>query len=111
MNGKTRRVSKLRRIVPNASTCPTTDPNTTIGAATRGSIDQAHTPIATRPNAKPERPCTNPARHVPSTIDATSSAFIQGSVGGPAAINQEPLSSHIGRRVGGKEHSRADHVP
>src|SRR5579863_8931068 len=110
MNGMARRASKPRRTVSMASSWPTTEPNTTMGAASCGSIDQAQMLIATRPNAKPDRPCTKPARHVPSTTDTRTSLVMGRSVGGPAAVDQHALASHVSRCIGGEEHCRAHHV-
>src|SRR3954463_1880482 len=99
MNGMDLRKSRPRRTEPSDSNCPTMAPNTTIGPMSCGSIDQAQMLIATRPKAKPDRPCTNPARHVPSTTEITTSLVTPrgpGSIGCPAAVDQQALPGHVG---------------
>ena len=48
------------------SNCPINEPNTTMGPASCGLTDQAQTPMAANPNAKPESPCTKPATAAPT---------------------------------------------
>src|SRR5439155_3232086 len=114
MNGADLLNSILRRTEPSESSWPTMAPNTTIGPMSCGSIDHAQMLIATRPKAKPDRPCTNPARHVPSTTAIKTSLFMprrwEQSIGCPAAVDHQALAGHVGRCVGGEEHRCAHHV-
>ncbi|KAG1556749.1 hypothetical protein G6F50_012690 [Rhizopus delemar] len=65
-NGSSRRRLNPRRTVNTATSWPTSAPNTDSVAASRGSSPHAQNDIATMPNAKPDRPCTNPATIAPS---------------------------------------------
>ncbi|MCY1556296.1 hypothetical protein D9M68_930340 [compost metagenome] len=64
--GQRMRLSKDRRTVSAAITCPVRAPNSASTAASCGSSVQAHTDIATMPKAKPDRPCTHPANTAPT---------------------------------------------
>ena len=66
INRYIRRKSRLPRTEWIDSSCPTSEPNTTMGPASCGLTDHAQIPIAANPKAKPESPCTKPATAAPT---------------------------------------------
>ena len=75
-NGASAVRRKCRRLDSAATTCPVSEPNTAITAATRGSMPQTQKDMATMPNAKPESPCTNPATAAPTTSNQSSGVML-----------------------------------